>query len=206
MKQRVQTHQRLRNMVLRCVLMLSLFIFLITPAGATSQAPKHSKPGIAPEVVADYLFSIISAHRTTYTGKVVARMQAQGVVLASEDWERRKALPLPAQFLMEAAHLMEEKQKGVRFRLIGLWPTYQRNSPATNFERQGLQTLKQDPDKAVTGIVTSGKKQYFQAIYADRAVSEACVVCHNTHPRSPKHDFKLGDVMGGVVITIPLNP
>jgi hypothetical protein len=45
---------------------------------------------------------------------------------------------------------------------------------------------------------------YFQAIYADRAVSQACVDCHNTHPHSPKKDFKLGDVMGGLVIEIPL--
>ena len=44
----------------------------------------------------------------------------------------------------------------------------------------------------------------FRAIYADRAVSQACVGCHNTHPRSPKKDFKMGDVMGGLVIEIPL--
>jgi len=52
--------------------------------------------------------------------------------------------------------------------------------------------------------VASGKKQYFQAIYPDRAVSNDCVTCHNSHPLSPKQDFKLNDVMGGIAITIPL--
>jgi hypothetical protein len=47
-------------------------------------------------------------------------------------------------------------------------------------------------------------RQYFQAIYGDRAVSQACIGCHNAHPRSPKKDFKLDDVMGGIVIEIPL--
>jgi hypothetical protein len=29
------------------------------------------------------------------------------------------------------------------------------------------------------------------------------VDCHNQHMNSPKKDYKLGDVMGGIVITIP---
>jgi hypothetical protein len=52
--------------------------------------------------------------------------------------------------------------------------------------------------------VTSGRQQYFQAIYPDLAVSPACIDCHNSHLLSPKRDFKLNDVMGGITITIPL--
>jgi len=32
-----------------------------------------------------------------------------------------------------------------------------------------------------------------------------CVSCHNKHPDTPKKDFKIGDVMGGVVIRIPID-
>ncbi len=42
------------------------------------------------------------------------------------------------------------------------------------------------------------------AIYADRAVSSSCVACHNSHPHSSKTDFSMHDVMGGLVIEIPL--
>ncbi len=45
---------------------------------------------------------------------------------------------------------------------------------------------------------------YFTAVYADVAVAPVCTSCHNEHKDSPKRDFKLGDVMGGVVIRIPL--
>jgi len=62
-----------------------------------------------------------------------------------------------------------------------------------------------NPDQPHTGIVTSGKRRFFQALYADRAIAKACIDCHNTHPLSPKRDFKLNDVMGAIVITIPLN-
>ena len=59
--------------------------------------------------------------------------------------------------------------------------------------------------EVMEGEVTSNDKRYFQAIYPDRAVSRACVSCHNAHVESPKRDFKLNDVMGGLVIEVPLD-
>jgi hypothetical protein len=35
-------------------------------------------------------------------------------------------------------------------------------------------------------------------------VSPACVSCHNEHVDSPRIDFVLGEVMGGVVIRVPI--
>ena len=46
---------------------------------------------------------------------------------------------------------------------------------------------------------------YFTAIYPDVAVSAACIDCHNDHKDTPRSDFKMDEVMGGVVIRIPLN-
>jgi hypothetical protein len=51
---------------------------------------------------------------------------------------------------------------------------------------------------------TLGGERWFTAVYGDRAVAQACVECHNGHDDSPRHDFKVGDVMGAVVIRIPL--
>lgn len=39
---------------------------------------------------------------------------------------------------------------------------------------------------------------------SDIAVAPACISCHNGHTDSPRSDFKMGDVMGGVVVRIPL--
>ena len=49
-----------------------------------------------------------------------------------------------------------------------------------------------------------GDQRYFTAVYADVAVTGACISCHNEHQDSPRNDFKLCDVMGGVVVRIPL--
>ncbi len=173
--------------------------------GVSLSAKEEPRPtGIPPEKVAGYVHAVLQADRTIYTSHVVNRMQEKGIVTAAEHWEQDNALPLPAQFLQGSGRLVAESGQGIRYRLIGLSPIYQRNAPATDFERKALESLNRSPDAPVTGIVTSGRKQYFQAVYPDRAVSAACVACHNGHPLSPKRDFKLNDVMGGIAITIPL--
>jgi hypothetical protein len=159
-------------------------------------------PGIPPEKVTDLVHAVIQADRTVYTTHVVERMQEKGITLAHEHWEQQNALPLPAQFLNYSGKLAAEGGSGIRYGLISQWPI--RNGPSTDFERKALETLAANPLTPVKGVVMSGKKKYFQAIYADRAVSRACVACHNQHLLSPKRDFKLNDVMGGIVITIPL--
>ena len=52
--------------------------------------------------------------------------------------------------------------------------------------------------------MTEGDKQVFKAVFADRAVSIACVACHNSHELSIKRDYKLYDVMRGIIISFPV--
>jgi hypothetical protein len=169
-----------------------------------SAKERPGSSGIPPEKAAAYIYAVIKADRTLYTTDIVNRLQAKGVITASEHWEQENALMLPAQFLQHSGKLVAENGSGIRYRLIGLWPIYRRNAPASDLERNALESLRKNPDLPVTGIVTSGRKQYFQAIYPDLAVSQACIDCHNGHLLSPKRDFKLNDVMGGIAITIPL--
>ena len=162
-------------------------------------------PGIPPEVVADYLHAVIEADRTVYTIHVVERMEKQGGPASSEHWRRDKAtLPLPVQVLQEANALATLTGTKVRYRLISLWPINPQNAPANDAERMRLESVRQHPELAVTDRVTIGEQPYFQAVYADRAVTQACVKCHNAHPLSPKKDFNVGDVIGGLVIEMPL--
>ena len=186
---------------------LMIFAAGVVLAG-TFMAAKSAVPpqGILPATVADYVHAVIEADRAIYTKHVVDRMQEKGVVAASENWESQNTLPLPAQFLIDSARMVAKKDRGIRYRLVSLWPIYERNGPATDFERSGLEAILKQSDKTYTGYVQSGDRRYFQAIYADIAVAQACIGCHNAHPNSPRRDFKLNDVMGGIVITVPIGP
>src|SRR6476469_668004 len=175
--------------------------FLFTAPGVGA-ADSH---GIPPETVADYLHSVIEADRTFYTIHVVERLQKAGGATAAEDWRAKKdILPLPAQFLIESSELAATTGSKIRYRLISLWPINPKNAPDSPTEKRGLEMLRDHPERSVTGTVKRGEQSYFQAIYADRAVSPSCVACHNSHPHSSKTDFSMHDVMGGLVIEITL--
>ena len=174
--------------------------WVVFAANKKADSPKC----IPAETVADYLHSVIQADRTFYTTDIVERMQMRGIVFAAENWRDTARLPLPAQFLMEAGRLVAEQRSGLRFRLISNWAINKKNKPTTDFERTGLTEILVNPDRPYTDMTTEGGAPVFQALYPDKAVSQSCVACHNSHPDSPKKDFKPRDVMGGILLTIPL--
>lgn len=172
-----------------------------------SAVGKETDPlkGIPPELVAEYIHNVVQADRTFYETEIVERMQTRGIVFASENWRLSGDLPLPAQFLIESGKLAAEQGNGIRVRLISNWALNKRNRPSTEFERTGLTKILANPDRPYTGATTEGGVRVFQALYPDKAVSQRCADCHNVHKDSPKRDFKTGDVMGGVLLTIPLS-
>ena len=161
------------------------------------------REGIPARTVGDYLHAVIEADRTFYAQHVVERMEAMLIVTASEKWREEKSLPLPVQFLREASRGIHVRDVPFRYRLISPWPLNPRNQASSEDQGQALSQVVEYGDVVEDTVMLNGKP-YFQAIYPDRAVSRACVSCHNTHPKGPKRDFKLNDVMGGLVIQVPL--
>jgi len=167
-------------------------------------AQAQEKGGIPPELVAEYIHAVIQADRSIYSTHVVEQLQSRKITVAEEDWKEKGTLPLPAQMLQMAGLEVQGLGLGLRIRLTSLGPIYTKNGPADQFERTGLEAVAKNPRKPYTGIITEGDRRYFKAIFADRAVSMACVMCHNGHPLSVKRDYKLYDVMGGIIISFPV--
>lgn len=170
-------------------------------AGCGTPAPP---PGFGPQAMADALYAVIAADRGVYTREVVSRLQDQeNVIKASEHFRDDRALPLPAQMFRMGAESVARQKAGFTYALLSPWPINKQNGPRTAAERSGLEAvIRAGASKAVEEEL--GGKRYFTAVYPDKAVSESCVACHNAHPDSPRHDYKVGDVMGGVVIRIAL--
>ena len=183
---------------------VSAVMFLGCVGIAVAADEEELKVSFSPEVVTNYIHAVIAADRALYTTHIVDRLQEERVVVAAEAWKQRKALPLPAQMLLMAGRVVEMGGSGLRYRLASLWPIYEENGPSNVFEDTGMKVGAENPDEVYSGIITRGDKRFFKAIYADRATSKACVNCHNGHILSSKRDFKLGDVMGGIIISFPL--
>ncbi|MDH4154646.1 MAG: DUF3365 domain-containing protein [Nitrospira sp.] len=186
-----------------CVGGLSV-VFCALGSWGIGHAGKESAGSVPLETVTDYIHSVLAADRTFYTVHVVERMQRRGAIESSEKWRSESTLPLPAQFFQESSSLAELTGSPVRYRLISMNPINAQNAPRTEFERKALEAVRAHPEQPYKGIVKEGGGRYFQAVYADYAVSTSCVTCHNADPRSAKHDYRLNDVLGAVSISIPI--
>lgn len=170
-----------------------------------SGCSQQSEEGISPQVAADSIHAVLEADRTAYTQMVVNRLANQeNVIKASEHWKDDKSLPLPAQMFRAGSEIVQDKRADFSYSLLSLWPIHKQNAPRTDVEKEGLKFVNENPKQNFYKEEDLGGKDYFTAVYADKAVAEACVSCHNNHPDTPRDDFKLDDVMGGVVIRLPL--
>lgn len=166
---------------------------------------KEQTTGISPQIMADALHAVMESDRTVYTKNVVNRLQnLEKVIKASENWQDDKALPLPAQMFRMGAEMVSEKTEIFSYSLLSLWPVNKQNSPRTDVEKEGLKYIADNVGANYYADEELGGHEYFTAIYPDKAVAQACISCHNHHKDSPRNDFKLGEIMGGVVIRIPI--
>lgn len=160
--------------------------------------------GVSYKQMADALHAVMESDRTVYTRLVVNRLQnEEKVIKASEHWEDDKALPLPAQMFRFGSEMVAESDAGFTYSLLSLWAVNKQNMPKTPVETEGLEAIAASSAPFYREETLDGTK-YFTAVYPDKAVSPACVNCHNGHKDTPRTDFKLGDVMGGVVLRIPM--
>lgn len=172
---------------------------------STASAEPGDTPAFTPKQLADMLHLVMESDRTVYTRVIVNRLTLQDkVITASEHFEDDKALALPAQMFRFGAEMVASKSDDFSYSLQSQWAVNKQNLPRTEAEQAGLEYVAANPGERYYAEETLGGIKYFTAVYPDVAVAPACVSCHNDHPDSPRRDFELGDVMGGVVIRIPL--
>jgi hypothetical protein len=179
-------------------------------AAAVADSDAMNKPTISPKAMADALHLVMDSDRTIYTKTIVNRLvKKDKVITASEHFEDDKALALPAQMFRFGSELVAKRSESMpdvnfSYSLQSLWPVNKQNAPKTEVEKEGLKYIAENTGKNYYAEEKLGGTTYFTAIYPDVGVAPVCVSCHNAHKDSPRRDFKLGDVMGGVVIRIPL--
>ncbi|MFK8186673.1 MAG: DUF3365 domain-containing protein [Phormidesmis sp.] len=205
---------RAKTMALFALAAAICFTAVACSGGGTTSATA-SGPAIAPDLVADYIHTVLEADRTAYTKHVISRVKVlegkekeAGVldVESTEGWQQTDGIPLPAQMFRLGSEIANEK--GIfTYGLISPWNLNDNHAPKGDFETSSVQEMI-DTGESVKGYQEIAGQAYFSAMYPDKAVAEACVTCHNTHPvhleRYPDKVFELDEVMGGVVINIPV--
>jgi hypothetical protein len=178
------------NDIVRCM-MGGLVVLALAGCGRQPAAPdKPAEPAVTfkPQEMADALHAVIAADQKIYA-------------LQCGD---EKLMELHAQRLRQASESVQQEGAEFHYVLRSLWPINPKNAPETETERAGLQYVLDHPGANYYGGESLGGRRYFTAVYAETTTANACADCHNRNPGQPKKDFKVGDVMGGLIVRVPL--
>ena len=144
------------------------------------------------------LNSVISSVRSYYASNVVGRVLASpGQTQVLHNYETVPgAIPIPATLSLELGRVISEQQKNITYRFMSDYP-FKNRAPHQfdNFETHSLDALRKNPDQKLTDVSWSAFSDSVR-IVTPIIMGAACVSCHNSHPESPKHDWKVGDVRG----------
>ena len=144
--------------------------------------------------------------RKLYTSEVADRVAPHGIEVTHDYANKEGAIPLPATFSMELSERISKQSTGMQARLYSDFPFPWRKDggPRDDFEREAIRQLRQFPDQPFYRFEDFQGRQSLRYAVADR-MEAGCVSCHNTHPDSPKTNWKLGDVRGVLEIIRPLD-
>jgi serine/threonine protein kinase len=135
-------------------------------------------------------------------------------IAITEDYRTiHPALPLPATFAIDLGERISRRSPGMAVRVFSRfpWPTRKDGGPQDEFDREALQWLETNarpnadpPAEYVRFVAENDRRQLLH--YTARFMEKSCIGCHN-HPqsRSPKKDWKEGEVVGVLKIVRPLD-
>jgi ABC-type transporter Mla subunit MlaD len=144
--------------------------------------------------------------RSYYTEQVVNKVKGSGVMkVSSAHAGQADTIPLPATMIHELSETLSRDQSGTKIRLYSQHPFPNRaGRKLDSFAEDALAELQRRPDSIFVRSETMDGRPAVRVAVADRLAVEACVSCHNSHPDSPKRDWKLNDVRGVLEVAIPV--
>jgi hypothetical protein len=145
--------------------------------------------------------------RGYYSDHVVKTVKAgSGLRISYDHQTATNTIPLPATLIMDLSERFAANSNGAQLRLYSAYPFPNRARRQVDpFMQAALQYFTTNADGAFIRETTAGDRQVVRVAIADKMVSDSCVRCHNTHPESPKTDWKLGDVRGVLEVESPID-
>lgn len=134
-------------------------------------------------------------------------------VLITENYKtQHPSLPLPASFAIDLADRISSKNPGMEFRVFSRYPwPGRKGGPQDEFDLAALEYLEkqphekdQPPPEHARFVVDGDRRKLLY--YSPRYMEQSCLGCHNhAQGRSPKKDWKLGEVVGVLKVVRPLD-
>lgn len=141
--------------------------------------------------------------RDFYLHEVVDRIDGSNVT-ASHDYRNiENTIPIPATFMIELSNFLNRKSDNITFALVSDYPfNWRKGRLLTDFDQRALSKIRESGGSEFFELFEENNTTFLH--YANPVIMQpGCVSCHNTHPESPKKDWKVGDIRAVQIFEIP---
>jgi len=200
------SHRPLKNW--QFILILVLLFFFATLGAVWHVSQLQSRLIESDAIKNARLFSdALTEFRTLYTSEVVNTAKRHGLEIAHDYAGKENAIPLPATLSMLLGEKMGQHASGSKTMLYSPYPFPWRGQSGglrDSFKEEAWQFLSQTPDQPFYRFTERNGHKYLRYATAD-VMRSACVQCHNSHPDTPKNDWKTGDLRGVLEVDLPMD-
>ena len=153
----------------------------------------------------------ITEFRALYTEEVVETVRKHGIAVTHDYKHRAGAIPLPVTLSMLLGMRIGELGSGAQTRLYSGYPFPWRRDEnqrlfQDSFARDAWEHWQKNPDSdgPFYRFEEFDSRLSLRYAVADR-MRPSCVNCHNSHPDTPKDDWRANDVRGVLEIITPMD-
>lgn len=186
----------------------ALFVGIVFVAGLYLLIQRHAGSELESNLLrtAKSHSQTISDFRSFYSTKVIPKLNGSEIEVTHLYEEKEFAVPLPATLTIDFSEFVAAQGRDMQLQLLSDYPfPWRKRSALGTFESSALENFRQGKFEDYFETFNSGGKPFFRYV-APVQMSQSCVNCHNSHPDTPKNDWKVGDIRGVQLVTIPFAP
>lgn len=147
------------------------------------------------QVAQAYSNSILT-FRDFYSQVILNKLKGSGVEIAHDYHSKTHAVPIPATLSLDLIQFLNGRQVEMSMRLVSEYPFPARQGRLiTDFDREATRHFQTTAAESFSRMIATENRSVFEYAVPVR-LAETCVACHNSHPESPKRDWKIGDIRG----------
>lgn len=144
----------------------------------------------------------IQSFRDFYSKVILDKLHGSNIEISHNYISKEHSVPIPATMTIDLISFLNNNNAKANLSLVSEYPfTWRENRILSDFDKEALhyfRTTSKDSYSKLTSIDDENIFQYATPI----RMQKNCVSCHNTHPQSPKTDWKVGDIRGVQVINL----
>jgi signal transduction histidine kinase/AmiR/NasT family two-component response regulator len=148
----------------------------------------------------------ISKFRNFYSAEIVTRAKEHGMLISHDYKDTPHTLPLPATLMIDFGKFLGQFESNTTLSVYSDQPFPWRieERKLDNFQTEALRHFSNGGTTPYVREDIRNGQSILRYAQADR-LQGSCVACHNSHPMSPKTDWKVGDVRGILELSAPLS-